>query len=135
MERVEDFEFEDKYVEMHIDEMKSVKDSWRRFFKMARNNLNHLKCIEETKENRWDLKSLEMSYTFFIDQIKKIISIYSALINLAENDELEEEDFLDAMKAIKLLNNDLHIEANKKTFKQLNMKYIESLRVAQNIVS
>ena len=135
MERVEDFEFEDKYVEMHIDEMKSVKDSWRRFFKMARNNLNHLKCIEETKENRWELKSLEMSYTFFIDQIKKIISIYSALINLAENDELEEEDFLDAMKAVKLLNNDLHVEANKKTFKQLNMKYIESLRVAQNIVS
>ena len=134
MERVEDFEFEDKYVEMHIDEMKSVKDSWKRYFKMARNNLKYISCIEETRENRWDLKSLEMSYTFFIDQIKKIISIYSALINLAENDELEEEDFLDAMKSVKLLNKDLHIEANKKTFKQLNMKYIESLRVAQKIV-
>ena len=135
MERVEDFEFEDKYVEMHIDEMKSVKDSWKRYFKMARNNLKHISCIEETRENRWDLKSLEMSYTFFIDQIKKIISIYSALINLAENDELEEEDFLGAMKAVKLLNNDLHIEANKKTFKSLNVKYIESLRPANNIVN
>ncbi len=131
MERVEDFEFEDKYVEMHIDEMKAVKDSWKGYFKTARNNLKHLNCIEETKENRWELKSLEMSYTFFIDNIKKIISIYSALINLAENDELDEDNFLGAMKVVKHINNDLHIEANKKTFKQLNMKYIESLRTAK----
>ena len=135
MERVEDFEFENKYIEMHIDEMKSVKDSWKRFFKMAKNNLKHIQCIEETKENRWDLKSLEMSYTYFIDQIKKIISIYSELINLAENDQLEEDDFLEAMKAVKLLNNDLHVEANKKLFKNLNIKYIESLRPAKNIIN
>ena len=132
---MEELDFEDKYIEMHVDEMKSVKDSWKKYFKMVRNNLNHLKCIEETKENRWELKSLEMSYTFFIDNIKKIVSIYSSLINLAEDCELEEEDFLEAMIAVQLINKDLHIEANKKTFKQLNMKYIESLRPAKNIVS
>lgn len=127
--------FEEKYVEMHIDEMKSVKDAWKRYFKMARNNLNHLKCVEETKENRWDLKSLEMSYSFFMDQIKKIISIYSELISLAEDCELDESDFKDAMKAVKLINRDLHVEANKKSFKALNMKYIEGLRPAKNIVN
>ena len=91
------------------------------------------KNIEETKENRWELKSLEMSYTYFVDSIKKIISIYTALINLAEDCDLEEEDFLKAMQQIKLINNDLHIEANKKTFKALNIKYIESLRPAKNL--
>lgn len=130
---MEEIEFDEKYVEMHIDEMKSVKDSWKRYFKMARNNLNHLKCIEETKENRWELKSLEMSYTFIIDQITKIVKIYSSLINLAEDCDLEEEEFLEAMIAVQIINKELHVEANKKTFKQLNMKYIESLRPARNI--
>lgn len=130
-----EFDFEDKYVEMHVDEMKAVKDSWKRFLKMARNNLKHINNIEETKENRWELKSLEMSYTFFIDNIKQIISIYSELIDIAEYNELEEQDFLEAMKQVKLLNNDLHIEANKKSFKNLNIKYIESLRPAKNIIN
>lgn len=126
-------DFEEKYVEMHIDEMKSVKEAWKRYFKMARNNYNHLKCIVENKENRWELKSLEMSYSFIIDQIKKIVSTYSKLINLAEDCDLEESDFTDAMKQVKLINNTIHIEANKKTFKSLNVKYIESLRLAKTI--
>ena len=124
-----------EYIEMNIDEMKSVKDSWKRYLKMAKNNLNHLKCIEETKENRWELKSLEMSYNFFIDQIKKIMSIYSELINMAEDCELDEEDFLDGMKAIQLINKDLHLEMSKKSFKQLNLKFIEGLRTAHDIAS
>ena len=127
--------FEEKYVEMHIDEMKSVKDSWKRYFKMARNNLNRLKSVEETKENRWELKALEMYYTYFMNRIREIISIYSELINLAEDCELEESDFLDAMKEVQLINKDLHIEANKKKFKEFNIKYIENLRPAKNITN
>lgn len=126
---------EEKYIEMHIDEMKSVKDSWKRYFKMARNNLNRLKCVEETKENRWELKALEMYYTYFMNRIREIISIYSELINLAEDCELEESDFLDAMKEVQLINKDLHIEANKKKFKEFNIKYIENLRPAKNITN
>lgn len=130
---MKDNEFEVEYAEMHIDEMKSVKEAWKRYFKMARNNLNHLKGLEETKENRWELKSLEMSYTFFIDSIRKIVSIYTALINLAENSNLEEMDFLKAMQAVQLVNKNLHIELNKKNFKELNIKYIEGLRNAKNL--
>ena len=130
---MEDKDFEVKYVEMHIDEMKSVKEAWKRYFKMARNNLNHLKCVEETKENRWELKSLEMSYTFFMDEIKKIISIYTALINLAEDCDLEESDFIDAMKAVQLVNKDLKKEYNKKSFKALNLKYVEGLRKSKDL--
>ena len=119
---------------MHIDEMKSVKKSWKGYFKMAKNNLKHIQNIEETKENRWELKSLMMSYTYFIDQISKIVKIYSELISLAENCDLEESDFVDAMKVIQKLNIDLHIECNKKTFKTLNIKYIEGLRPATKII-
>lgn len=126
---------EEKYVEMHIDEMKSVKDAWKKYFKMARNNFNHLKCVEETKENRWDLKGLEISYSFIMEQIRKIISIYSNLINLAEDCDLEESDFLDAMKEVQLINKELRNESNKKTFKALNSKYIEGLRPAKDIAS
>ena len=130
---MEDKDFDVKYSEMHVDEMKAVKESWKRYFKMARNNLKHVQCIEETKENRWELKSLEMSYTYFIDQIKKIVSIYSALINVAEECELDEADFLKAMKAVQLINKDLHIEANKKNFKAFNIKYIEGIRPAKDL--
>ena len=132
---MEDKDFELDYVEMHVDEMKGVKDSWKRYFKMARNNFNHIKYIEETKENRWDLQALEMYYKFFMNRIKDIIEIYSQLIDLAENDELEEKDFIKSMKAVKLINKELHVEASKKTFKTLNMKYIEGLRPAKDIVS
>ena len=124
-----------KYQEMHIDEMKQVKDSWKSHLKTFSYKLNHVKCVKETKENRWELKSLEMSYTFFLDEIRKIISIYSNLINLAEECDLGESDFVEAMKMVKLINNSLHVEANKKTFKALNMKYIEGLRPAKNIVN
>ena len=123
-----------EYVEMHIDEMKAVKRSWCGYLDMARNNLKHIKNIEETKENQWELQSLEMNYTFFIDQIDKIVAIYGFLINKAENCELEESVFLKAMKQVKLINKDLRIEVNKKSFKTLNLKYVEGLREANNII-
>lgn len=124
-----------EYVEMHIDEMKAVKESWQNFLRMAKNNLRHLQCVEETKDNRWELKSLEMSYNFFIEQIKKIVSEYSQLINLGEDCDLEESDFVGAMKVIKRLNLELKREYAKKSFKELNIKYVEGLResVVNNI--
>jgi hypothetical protein len=121
----------EKYIEMYVDEMKSVKAKWKSYLTTAKANFNKLKTIEENKENRWELKSLEMSYKYFIAQIKNIVSVYSCLIDSAENCELEEDVFKDAMKAVQLINNDLHIEVNKKTFKQLNKKYIESSTITQ----
>lgn len=128
-----DKDFDWDYVEMPIDEMKAVKRSWNGFLEMAQTNLDHIYCIEETKENRWELKSLEMNYTYFIDQIKKVIKIYRGLINKAEDCELDEDDFKKAMKKLQLIGKDLRIEASKKSFKELNKKYIEGLRVAKDI--
>ena len=132
MEEFDD-DFKDDYVEMHIDEMKAVKRRWDGFLDMAQTNLDHIYCIEETKENRWELKSLEMDYTYFIDQIKKVIKIYRGLINKAEDCELDEEEFKKAMKKLQLIGKDLRIESSKKSFKTLNMKYIEGLREAKDI--
>ena len=36
MEEIDDFEYEEKYIEMHVDEMKSVKDAWKNYLKMAK---------------------------------------------------------------------------------------------------
>ena len=74
-----------------------------------------------------------MNYRFFIDQISKIIKIYSELINLAEDCDLDEDDFLDAMKVVQKINKDIKTEYNKQSFKVLNIKYIEGLREAKDI--
>lgn len=118
---------------MTIDEMISAKESWKGFLKMAKNNLKRIRNIEETKENRWDLKSLEMSYTYFIDQMGKIVSLYSQLIILTQEDDMDEYTFEKVMLALQLINKNLHQECNKKSFKALNIKYIESLREARTL--
>lgn len=126
-------EFEEKYVEMHIDEMKAVKESWQRFLKMARNNLRHVLSLKETKENRWELLSLEKHYDYCLDAIKKILAIYSELINLGEDCDLEENYFIKRIKEIQRIHKDLHKEFNNKKMKILEMKYIEGLRPAETI--
>ena len=126
-------EDEFEYKEMYVDEMKQVKKSWQAFLKMAKNNLNHVLSIEETKENRWELKSLEESYKLFIHGIKRIIKKYSELIDLGEMSELEEDYFLQVMEEIKIINNDLTKESESKNFRILNKKHIESLRKVDTI--
>lgn len=118
---------------MTIDEMISAKESWKRFLKMAKNNLKRIRSIEENKENRWDLKSLEMSYNYFIDQMGKIVSLYSQLVILAQENDMDEYTFKKVMLALQLINKNLHQECNKKSFKALNIKYIESLREAKTL--
>ena len=121
-------------IEMTIEEMKQVKEVWKGYFKMAKNNLKHVQSIEETKENRWEIKTLEVEYAFFMDRIKNIVKIYSAMICDMENGDLEVEDFANAMKVLQELNNELHKELKKQTFKELNMKYVESLRPTKVIL-
>lgn len=115
--KVEDIDVENiKYTEMYIDEMKAVKAKWKGYLREAKKNLSYLNNNEASY-------ALIMSYTYFLTQIKSIVNIYSSLINKAEDCNLEEEDFLKAMKTVKLINKGLHIEYNKKTFKQLNAIY------------
>lgn len=121
---------EGKYIEMHIDDMKQAKMSWKKWLKTARGLLRKIQQIEETKANRWDLKSLEMSYSFFIDEMGKIVTVYSMLIDLAEDCELTQDDFLNAMKGVQLINNELRKEYNKKTFTELNNKYVHGIQEA-----
>lgn len=121
---------EEEYVEMYVDDMKSAKNGWQAWLRVAKRKLKEVQSIEETLANRWELKSLEMSYNFFVKQMRQIVAVYGELIDLAENCELSEEDFQLAMKALQLLNNDLRKEYEKKSFRELNNKYIEGIKVA-----
>lgn len=119
-----------EYVEMYVDDMKAAKNGWQSWLRVAKRKLKQVQSIEVTLANRWELKSLEMSYNFFIDQMRKITSVYGELIDLAENCELDEEEFQSAMKVLKQLNNDLSKEYHKKSFSALNNKYIEGIKIA-----
>ena len=67
--------------------------------------------------------------------MKKMVSIYGELIDLAEDCELEETDFIDAIKTLQSINNELKKEYNKKSFKELNNKYVHGIREAKIITS
>ena len=82
------------YVEMNIDEMKQVKETWQIHLKIFTRKLRNIANIPESKENRWELKQLEAHYSFCIESIKDIMAIYSNLINLAEDCDLDEDFFL-----------------------------------------
>ena len=126
---------EEKYIEMHIDEMKSAKNCWQTWQRDARRLLKKIQNIEETKLNRWELKSLEMSYSFFIEKIGEIISTYSKLINLAENCDLEEDYFLKTIKLVQCTHKELGQEYHKKSFTELNNRYIHGIKEAEAITS
>lgn len=126
---------EEKYIEMHIDDMKSAKNGWQSWQSTAKRLLRKIQNTEETKSNRWELKSLEMSYTFFIKKIGEIISIYSKLINLAENCDLEEDYFLKTIKSVQRINKELKQEYNKKSFIELNNKHVHGIKEAEVITS
>ncbi len=124
-----------EYVEMNIDEMKEVKDAWKRNSKTIQRKLKQVECIEETKENRWDLLSLQKNYIYFLDTIKRIMGIYSELINLGEMDELDEDYFVKRIKEVQRIHNDLHKEINSKSIQVLEIKYISGSKQAQRIVN
>lgn len=124
---------EEKYIEMHIDDMKSAKNRWQTWQGDAKRLLRKIQNMEETKSNRWELKSLEMSYSFFIEKMGKIISTYSKLINLAENCDLEEDYFLKTIKLIQRIHKELKQEYYKKSFTELNNKYVHEIKEAEVI--
>lgn len=113
----------EKYIEMNIDEMKKVKDTWQIHKKIFTRRLNHLNIIEQTEENKWELMQLELCYSYCLDIIKQIISIYSNLIDLAENCDLDEDYFIKKIKEVQRMHSNLTIEFNKKANKELYKKY------------
>lgn len=122
------------YVEMNIDEMKDVKETWQIHLKLYARKLRKLRNTEETKENRSDIHQLEMNYTFCINTISDIISIYKELIDLAEMCELGEDFFLKKIKEVQRLHANFRLEANKKSIKDIaNKLSIEELNKKLNL--
>lgn len=112
-----------KYIEMNIDEMKQVKETWQIHLKIYSRKLRRLKNIEETKENRNDIYQLSMSYSYCINILSEVISIYKELINLGEMNELDETYFLKKIKEVQRLHANFKIEASKKQIKDLTFKF------------
>lgn len=116
------------YVEMNIDEMKQVKETWQIHLRLYIRKLRKLRNIEETKENMYDLHQLDMSYSYCINTISNIISIYKELIDLAEMCELGEDYFSKKIKEVQRLHSSFRLEANNKHIKDLaNKLSIEEL--------
>lgn len=113
---------------MSIEDMKNAKTGWQRWQKVAKHILRDVQNMSETEKNRWELKSLEMSYIFFVEQISKIVSVYGKLINLAEFNELKKDDFALAMREVQRINKDLNKEQSKPVFILLNNKYVHNMQ-------
>ena len=128
---MKDFDFELNYNEMYVDDMKAAKEGWQTWLRVSKTILKKIQNFNETKINRWDLKSLETYYKFFIKQIEKTISIYSELIDLAELCELEEQFFIKKIKELKAVGKELKKEYYCKSFKELNNKYVHGIQEAE----
>jgi len=122
-----------KYVEMYIDEMKRNKEGLQILVRKLKTKKHHVECVKENKENRWELVQLIEHYNACIKTLDRIISIYSQMINSAEYDELLEEDFKKTIKQIQRLHGQVTKECEKRKIKDLEIKYIESIRPAQSI--
>ena len=92
----------DKYVEMNIDEMKSIKAIFRIRLKSYANKLKQAPNV-----------ALKESYSECVRLIKHIIDIYKDLIDLGENCELEENYFKTKIKEIQRLHNALQQEEKR----------------------
>ena len=120
---------------MSLEDMISSQSTWKKWQGVAQNLLKRIQNMEETKENRWELKSLEAYYSFFIDKMDMIVFLYGGMINLAKEDNLEQYVFDRVIKELKIINGELRKEKEKKSFKELNNKYIHGIREAQIIVN
>lgn len=130
---MKNFDCEMDYVEMNIDDMKSAKEGWQTWIRVAKRILKKIQNMEDG--NQWELKSLEKSYEFFIDEMQKIVLIYSELINLAEFCDLEETYFIKKVKELKSIGKKLKSEQDRKTFKELNNKYVHGIKEAEVITN
>ena len=111
------------YVEMNIDEMKKVKETLQIHLKNFTTKLNALNNIETS--NAYELKPLEMCYSYCIMAIKQIISVYRDLINRGEMDKLDESYFLKKMKEVQRVHTNLRLEYNKKIYQDLENRYFK----------
>jgi len=119
-----------KYVEMNIDEMKQVKETWQIHLRIFVRKLKKLNSIPETKENFTELKQLETCYTYCVEIISNIISIYKDLINLGENCTLDEKYFIDKMNEVKRLHSNFRLEGNK--YNHLAKKYFITIHTKKD---
>ncbi len=119
----------EQYIEMNIDEMKSVKSEFKKQLKTYKRKLSALNTVEETKQNRWVIRSLEMHYNYCIETISEILSIYSNLINLAEDCDLEEDYFIKKIKEVQIIHKSLQIEQNKKNIKEIENNLLTTYKV------
>lgn len=117
-----------KYVEMYIDEMKRTKNGIQNTITEFKTKKNFVLCIPETKENRYELLSLCEHYDDCISILSRVKSMYSKMINTAENDELEEDDFKKQIKEIQRVHGEVTKECERNSIKKLEIKYIESVR-------
>ena len=120
---------------MSLEDMISSQSKWKTWLNVVRKRLKKVQAIELTRENLGEIKSLEASYTFFIDQIDMMVFIYAGMINLAKNDELEQYVFERAVKELKIINSELRKEYESRTFKDLNNKYFDGIKEAKVITS
>ena len=124
-----------KYVEMYIDEMKRTKKGIQNTLIEFKTKKNRILCIPETKENRMDILCLCEHYNDCIEILNRVKSMYSKMINIAENDELDEDDFRKRIKEIQRVHNEVAKEREKNLIKKLESKYIQSDRSIKNIVN
>lgn len=110
-----------EYVEMNIDEMKNIKETWQIILKNFTSKLSSLNYIETN--NNFELIPLEVYYSHCIVSIKHIVHIYSDLINKGEMDELDEDYFLKKIKEIQRIHKNIQIESSNKTYKKLEQTY------------
>ncbi len=120
---------------MSVQDMISAKEGWKSWQRTAKRILSKIHSIEETKANRWEIESLKASYVFFIDKMDMIIYLYSELINHAKDNDLERYVFDRVIKELQIIGKELRIESEKKSFKELNNKYIHGIKEAQVITS
>lgn len=130
---MKNFDCEMDYVEMNIDDMKSAKEGWQTWIRVAKRILKKIQNMEDG--NQWELMSLEKSYEFFINEMQKIVSIYSEMIDLAEFCDLEESQFIKKVKELKSIGKKLKSEHTRKTFNELNNKYVHGIKEAEVITN
>ena len=118
--------FEEKYEEMYIDEMKKTKSGIQNAMIDFKTKKNFVLCIPETKENRWDLVALCEHYDECIAVLQRVKKKYSKMINIAENDELEEDDFKDRIKEIQRIHGEVAKACKNKKIIAIEEKYLSA---------
>ena len=68
--------------QMSVEEMIAIRNRWESYFKMARNNLNHVKHVEISKEDMDKIeeattKAMKAAIDFVNTPFDKVMSMYN----------------------------------------------------------